>query len=177
MQQMTRRTPPQPLTINISKEAADHVRQFAAQAGKPDSNLRVGVKGGGCSGLTYVLDLVDEPGENDKTIEEHGIQLYVDKKSYVFLAGTVLEEMFDSGKSLEEVVAARGRQISDTDALADIAREVMAANPQAVADYHAGKDRAVQFLMGQVMRRTRGQANPGKVTELLRVELDRDRGE
>ena len=93
------------------------------------------------------------------------------------MAGTVLEEMFDSGKSLEEVVAARGRQISDTDALADIAREVMAANPQAVADYHAGKDRAVQFLMGQVMRRTRGQANPGKVTELLRVELDRDRGE
>ena len=91
MQQITQRTPPQPLTINISKEAAEHVRQFAAQAGKPDSNLRVGVKGGGCSGLTYVLDLVDEPGENDKTIEEHGIQLYVDKKSYVFLAGTVLE--------------------------------------------------------------------------------------
>ena len=93
------------------------------------------------------------------------------------MAGTVLEEMFATGKSLEEVVAARGRQISDTDALAEIAREVMAANPQAVADYHAGKDRAIQFLMGQVMRRTRGQANPGKVTELLRVELGRDRGE
>jgi aspartyl-tRNA(Asn)/glutamyl-tRNA(Gln) amidotransferase subunit B len=89
----------------------------------------------------------------------------------------VLEEMFATGKSLDEVVAARGRQISDSDALAEVAREVMAANPQAVADYHAGKDRAVQFLMGQVMRRTRGQANPGKVTELLRVELDRDRGE
>ncbi|MCY4113980.1 MAG: Asp-tRNA(Asn)/Glu-tRNA(Gln) amidotransferase subunit GatB [Chloroflexi bacterium] len=93
------------------------------------------------------------------------------------MAGTVLEEIFATGKSLEEVVAARGRQISDTDALAEIAREVMAANPQAVADYHAGKDRAVQFLMGQVMRRTRGQANPGKVTELLRAELGRDSGE
>ena len=92
------------------------------------------------------------------------------------MAGTVLEEMFATGKSLEEVVAARGRQISDSDALAEIAREVMAANPQAVADYHAGKDRAIQFLMGQVMRRTRGQANPGKVTELLRAELSRDRG-
>ena len=91
MQQMTRRTPPQPLTINISMEAATHVRQFAAQSGKPESNLRVGVKGGGCSGLTYVLDLVEEPGENDKTVEEHGIKLYVDRKSYVFLAGTVLE--------------------------------------------------------------------------------------
>ncbi|MCY3784810.1 MAG: Asp-tRNA(Asn)/Glu-tRNA(Gln) amidotransferase subunit GatB [Chloroflexi bacterium] len=92
------------------------------------------------------------------------------------MAGTVLEEMFATGKSLEEVVAARGRQISDSDALVEIAREVMAANPQAVADYHAGKDRAVQFLMGQVMRQTRGQANPGKVTELLRAELSRDRG-
>ncbi len=92
------------------------------------------------------------------------------------MAGTVLEEMFATGKSLEEIVAARGRQISDSDALAVIAREVMDANPQAVADYHAGKDRAIQFLMGQVMRRTRGKANPGKVTELLRAELSRDRG-
>ena len=62
MQQMTRRTPPQPLTINISMEAATHVREFTAQAGKPGLNLRVGVKGGGCSGLTYVLDLVGGAG-------------------------------------------------------------------------------------------------------------------
>lgn len=80
-----------PLTINISKEAAEHVRGFAIDSGKPNANLRVGVKGGGCSGLTYMLDLVDEPGENDKVIEEHGVELYVDKKSYVFLAGTILE--------------------------------------------------------------------------------------
>ncbi len=85
------RTQPQPLTINISEDAAAYVSKFADQAGKPGSNLRVGVKGGGCSGLTYVLDLVEEPGENDKVIEEHGIELYVDKKSYVFLAGTTLE--------------------------------------------------------------------------------------
>ena len=54
-------TVPKPLTISISKEAAEHVSQFTAQAGKPDANLRVGVKGGGCSGLTYVLDIVDGP--------------------------------------------------------------------------------------------------------------------
>ena len=84
-------TAQKPLTITISQEAAEHVRVFTAQAGKPDSHLRVGVKGGGCSGLTYTLDLADEPGENDKVIEEHGLQLYIDKKSYVFLAGTVLE--------------------------------------------------------------------------------------
>ena len=84
-------TTPKPLTISISKEAAEHVRIFTEQAGKPDANLRVGVKGGGCSGLTYMLDIVDEPSENDKIIEDHGLQLYIDRNSYVFLAGTVLE--------------------------------------------------------------------------------------
>ena len=88
---MTTKTMPSPLTINISEEAADHVRVFAQQSGKPDSNLRVAVKGGGCAGMTYVLDLIDEPMEDDKVIEEHGMRLYVDRKSYIFLAGTILE--------------------------------------------------------------------------------------
>ena len=82
---------PKPLSISISEEAVEHVREFAQQAGKPDAQIRVGVKGGGCSGLTYVLDLVDEPREDDKIIEEHGMRLLVDRKSYVFLAGTILE--------------------------------------------------------------------------------------
>ena len=85
------RIKPEPLTISISEKAAGHVREFAQQAGESDAHLRVGVKGGGCSGLTYVLDLAAEPGENDKIIEGHGIELYVDRKSYIFLAGTNLE--------------------------------------------------------------------------------------
>lgn len=80
-----------PLTISLSEEAVEHVRAFALQAGKSASNLRVGVKGGGCSGLTYVLDMVDKPQEGDKVIEDHGMKLFVDRKSYVFLAGTTLE--------------------------------------------------------------------------------------
>ena len=85
------KAPPKPLTISISKDAAEHVQTFAGQGDKASTNLRVGVKGGGCSGLTYVLDIVDEPQENDKVIEEHGIKLFIDKKSYIFLAGTILE--------------------------------------------------------------------------------------
>ena len=85
------REKPKPLTISISKEAVDHVNAFAKDAGKPATSLRVGVKGGGCSGLTYVLDMVDGPEEDDKVIEEHGMKLFVDRKSYVFLAGTILE--------------------------------------------------------------------------------------
>ena len=85
-------TAPAPLTISISEDAAVHVRQFAAVEGKSDVSLRVGVKGGGCSGLTYVLDVVqEEGGEDDKVIEDHGLKLLINKKSYVFLAGTTLE--------------------------------------------------------------------------------------
>ena len=81
---------PAPWTISITKDAADHVRSFTKQAGK-SNNLRVAVKGGGCSGLTYDLEMVEGPGDNDKVISENGIELYIDKKSYVFLAGTELD--------------------------------------------------------------------------------------
>ncbi len=89
---MATKITPEPLTITISEEAAKHVKQFAAAEGKSDASLRVGVKGGGCSGLTYMLEIIDdEPNGEDKLIEEHDVKLYVDKKSYIFLAGTVLE--------------------------------------------------------------------------------------
>ena len=89
---MATKSTPSPLTITISEDAALHVKEFASAEGKPNSNLRVGVKGGGCSGLTYVLEIVDEePQESDKVVEGSGVRLFVDKKQYVFLAGTVLE--------------------------------------------------------------------------------------
>jgi len=89
---MTTKSKPSPLTIIISEDAALHVKEFASAEGRPNSNLRVGVKGGGCSGLTYVLEIVDEePKESDKVVEGNGVRLFVDKKQYVFLAGTVLE--------------------------------------------------------------------------------------
>ena len=80
-----------PLTISISENAAKHVKEFASKEGKETPNLRVGVKGGGCSVLTYVLDIVDGPKENDKVIKDQGMELYIDKKSYIFLAGTILD--------------------------------------------------------------------------------------
>jgi len=88
------------------------------------------------------------------------------------MAGEVLDEMFATGKSAESIVAARGPQISGQDELLAIARQVIQENPQAVQDYRDGKGRALQFLMGQVMRITRGKANPRAVSELIRSELD-----
>ena len=90
------------------------------------------------------------------------------------MAGEVLDEMFATGKSAEEIVQARGPQISGQDELLAIARQVIQENPQAVQDYRDGKGRALQFLMGQVMRITRGKANPKAVSELIRSELGAD---
>ena len=88
------------------------------------------------------------------------------------MASDVLDEMLATGTSAAELVASRGAQISGEEELQVVAREVIGENPQAVEDYRAGKARAVQFLMGQVMRVTQGKANPGVVIELIKRELD-----
>jgi iron-sulfur cluster assembly protein len=78
-------------TIEITEKAADKVRKFAAEKGMEKFGLKVAVKGGGCSGLTYVLDIVEGAEEDDKVIVHHGVEVYVPKKAFVFLAGTVLD--------------------------------------------------------------------------------------
>ena len=82
---------PTPLTITISENAATHVRDFTGKKKDEVVSLRVGVKGGGCSGLTYDLSTDAEAREDDKVIEQHGVTILIDKKSYIFLAGTTLD--------------------------------------------------------------------------------------
>ena len=80
-----------PLTITISENAAKHVRNFIGKEENDVVSLRVGVKGGGCSGLTYDLSVDSATLPNDKIIEQNGVTILIDKKSYVFLAGTTLD--------------------------------------------------------------------------------------
>ncbi len=88
------------------------------------------------------------------------------------LAKSVLEEMYATGGSAAAIVAARGlAQISDTDAVAAAVAEAIAANPKAVADYRSGKENAARFLMGQVMRLTKGQAQPELALRLVQEAL------
>ena len=89
------------------------------------------------------------------------------------IAKKVLPEMWTSGKSAADVVKEQGLvQITDTGALEDIVKSVIAANPQSVADYKAGKKKAIGFLVGQIMKQTKGRANPGVVNQLLTKNLD-----
>jgi len=78
-------------TIEITEKAASKVRKFAENAGKAPFALKVAVKGGGCSGLTYDLQIVDTPPEDEKIIKQHGVEIRVPKKSFIFLAGTTLD--------------------------------------------------------------------------------------
>ena len=89
-------------------------------------------------------------------------------------AKEVFAEHFATGMGVTAIVKARGlEQISDAGALGAAIDEVLAANPGAVADYRAGKAAAVGFLVGQVMKATRGQANAGMVQTALRERLDK----
>ena len=88
------------------------------------------------------------------------------------VAKQVFEEMFASGQAPGEIVKAKGlAQISDGDELSRIVDEIIAANPKPVAEYRDGKDAVLGFLMGQVMRATRGKANPKMVSGLLRAKI------
>ena len=92
------------------------------------------------------------------------------------LSGTNAKEIFArhaaSGRPVADLVAEAGfRQISDTGALQAAIAAVLAANPSAVADVHAGKAQAIGFLTGQVMRETRGQADAATVGVMLRELL------
>ena len=74
--------------------------------------------------------------------------------------------------SFDGLIDAMGlRQISDTGALAAIVDEVVAANPKSVEEFRAGKDKAFNALVGQVMKASRGKANPAQVNDLLRQRL------
>jgi len=90
------------------------------------------------------------------------------------MAKEVFSEHFATGEKVTAIVKKRGfRQISDAGALGTAIDTVLAANPAAVADYRAGKSAAVGFLVGQVMKATRGQANAGMVQSALRERLDK----
>jgi aspartyl-tRNA(Asn)/glutamyl-tRNA(Gln) amidotransferase subunit B len=89
-------------------------------------------------------------------------------------AKQVFAEHFATGAKVVSIVEARGfRQISDSGALDAAIAAVLSANPAAVEDYRAGKAAAAGFLVGQVMKATRGQANAAMVQAALRERLDR----
>jgi iron-sulfur cluster assembly protein len=82
------------MPILLSESAAKEIRSIIKDQNLPEdkTRLRVGVKGGGCSGFSYMLDLVeDEPTEMDEQFESSGVKIVVDMKSYLYLNGAEID--------------------------------------------------------------------------------------
>jgi len=77
--------------IKVTESAKKQALRLMEEDGKPNSFIRVGVQGGGCSGLMYQLEFDNEEREGDKIFEDNGIKVAVDKKSFLYLVGTELD--------------------------------------------------------------------------------------
>jgi aspartyl-tRNA(Asn)/glutamyl-tRNA(Gln) amidotransferase subunit B len=89
------------------------------------------------------------------------------------MAKDVLREMITTRQGPDAIVAEKGlQQISDSDKLAAVAREIITANPKQVEQYRKGKTATLGWFVGQMMKATRGQANPQVVQEVLKKELE-----
>lgn len=127
-------------------------------------------------------DLLRELNQENKEIEEALIRpkdlaallkLIDDGTISGKIAKTVFEEMIQTGKDPAVIVQEKGlTQVSDEGALGQMIDEVMIANPKEVAGYRGGKKKLMGFFVGQVMRKTSGKANPGKVNSLLKEKLE-----
>ncbi len=90
------------------------------------------------------------------------------------IAKKVLEEMFNNPNKPSKIIEEKGWiQISDEGAIKEVVEKILAANPQSIADYKAGKDRALGFLVGQAMKETKGKANPGMLNKMFLEELNK----
>ena len=88
------------------------------------------------------------------------------------IAKQVLEEMFENPKTPEEIIKEKGLiQISDEGQIKQVVEKILQANPQSIADYKAGRDRALGFLVGQAMKETKGKANPQMLNKMFLEEL------
>ena len=88
------------------------------------------------------------------------------------IAKKVLEELFENPKDPEEIVKEKGWiQISDEGAIKEVVLKVLENNPQSVADYKAGKEKAIGFLVGQAMKETKGKANPQMLNKMFKENM------
>ena len=128
--------------------------------------------------MSDIIKILNEEGiEADKlpfSAEQLGKLInLIDKKTIsTSIAKTVLEEMTVNPKNPEEIIKEKGLiQISDEGAIKEIVLKILEENPQSIADYKAGRDRALGFLVGQAMKQTKGKANPQMLNTMFLEEL------
>lgn len=90
--------------ITVSDAAVKRLSALLSERGTPSAGLRVAVKGGGCSGLSYVMEWAEQPRERDKIAERDGVRVFIDPKSYLYLLGSEIhfqETLMQSGFTIQ----------------------------------------------------------------------------
>jgi iron-sulfur cluster assembly protein len=82
---------PRPQVLSLSDAAAERIKQLMAKSGKQGAGLRIGVKNGGCAGMEYTMEFVDEPEKFDEVIEDKGARVIIESKAVLFLFGTRMD--------------------------------------------------------------------------------------
>ncbi|HID55517.1 TPA: Asp-tRNA(Asn)/Glu-tRNA(Gln) amidotransferase subunit GatB, partial [Candidatus Poribacteria bacterium] len=156
--------------LTTSRYMADYFEETAKLCGDPKtaSNWIM-------SDLMSLLNRENIPITQCKVTPKHlsdMIKMIAKGRISTRIAKKVLEEMFNTGKSPEKIVEEKGLvQISDEKLISEICDRVIAENPGPAQDFRNGKQKAIGFLIGQVMKLTKGKANPRLVNEILRKKL------
>ena len=88
------------------------------------------------------------------------------------IAKQVFEAMWQGEGNADDIIDARGlKQITDSGAIESLIDEIIAANPDQVEQFRAGKEKVLGFFVGQIMKQSKGKANPGQVNQMLRAKL------
>src|ERR1043166_5169527 len=82
---------PRPQVMRLSEAAASRIKELMAKSGRPIAGLRVGVKNGGCAGMEYTMEYVEQIAPSDEVVEDKGVKLVVDPKAVLFLIGTEMD--------------------------------------------------------------------------------------
>ena len=165
--------PPQDAEIlTASKTMADYFEECVGLYSKPKivSNWLLGDLSAYLNGNKLDISEIDlAPAELTEMLK------LIDKGTISGkIAKTVLVEMLRSGKSIHDIISEKGlTQISDEKELIEVIEKVIIENPKTVEDYKKGKETSITFLVGQVMKATKGRAKPDLVNKLLKEELSR----
>ena len=86
---------PRPQVMRLTDAAAERIKAVMAKAERPVAALRVGVKNGGCAGMSYYMEYADKVDPRDEVIEDRGVRILVDPKAVLFLLGTEMDYKVD----------------------------------------------------------------------------------
>lgn len=161
--------------LTASRETADYFEILASQIKKPVTAKEAGNWILGAAGNimnNHGCDITEFRRHVNPAAMAGLLSLVAGNVINANTGKSVLEDMFATGKEADAIIKEKGlAQISDTAEIEAVVAQVIAANPQAVADFRAGKAQSAKFLVGQVMRLTQGRANPAMATEMINKKL------